>query len=173
MAQYCCVCGNPFTEEERKAAYDETVYGKVDKVRKVKDHVTLGFITGSRWFKVLTLLVILALGIWLRVSGAKSLRLESGEGYRIEYLEETDIYYLIARQDAVDLRLVVPGGTTELTIEELDGSGSLISSRSAGVDDGVSLPVSGDSHYELHSYRGDRSTGSLTVYVYRDGTEVQ
>ena len=171
IAHYCGVCGHPFTEEERQSAYDQTIYGKVDKARKIKDYITLDFIKGSRWFKVLTLLAILALGIWLRLSGVNALRLESGDGYRIEYLEETDTYYLISEQEAVDLRLVVPGGTSELTVEELDGDGNPIASRSVSVDDGVSLAVSGESCYELQSYRDDRLTGSLTVYVFRDGTK--
>ena len=173
MARYCGVCGHPFTDEQRQAAYDQTIYGKVDKARKIKSYVTLEFITGNRWFKVLVLLVILLLGIWFRFLGVNTLRLESGDGYRIEYLKETDTYYLIAQQDTVDLRLAVPGNTTSLTVEELDSDGALISSRSIGLDGGVSLEVSGESHYQLQSFKGDRITESLTVFVYRDSEGVQ
>ena len=173
MANYCCACGAAFTDAERKAAYDQTVYGQIDKARRVKDIVTLEIITGSRWFKILTLLVILALGIWLRMSGVGALRLETGSGYRLEYLKETDAYYVISEADAVDLRLVVPNRTTELSAEEYDAGGTLLSQRSCSADAGVSLEVSGTAHYVLRSYRGEKATGSLTVYVYRESEAAQ
>ena len=70
-ARYCCACGKPFTEAERKAAYDQTVYGKIDMARKVKDAATLSIITDSIWFRVLTLVLIIAVGAY-GCSGASS-----------------------------------------------------------------------------------------------------
>lgn len=171
IAHYCGNCGHSFTEEERKKAYSRTIYGKVDRAREIKGYLTLDFITGSRWFKALTLVAIITLGIWLRMSGQNALRLESGDGYRIEYLKETDTYYLIAQADAVDLRLVVPGGTSSLTVEKLDSDDALLSSQNVDVDEGVSLAVSGNSHYALEACRGKKTTDSLTVYVYREEAE--
>ena len=168
MAKYCCACGKPFTEEERKAAYDQTVYGKIDMARKVKDAATLSIITDSLWFRFLTLILIIAVGIWLRASGVNALRLESGEGYRLEYLKETDAYYVISEGDAADLRLVVPNRTTSLMTEELDAQGELISRTEYRTDEAVSLSVSGTNHYVLHACRGEKETGALTVFVYRE-----
>lgn len=167
-ARYCCACGKPFTEAERKAAYDQTVYGKIDMARKVKDAATLSIITDSIWFRVLTLVLIIAVGIWLRLSGVNALRLESGDGYRLEYLKETDTYYVIAEGDAADLRLIVPNRTTGLVTEELDAQGALISRQELGTDEAVSLSVSGANHYMLRACRGEKETGALTVYVYRE-----
>lgn len=168
MANYCCACGKPFTDDERKAAYDQTVYGRIDQARKIKDIVTLDVIKSSVWFRLLTLVLIVAIGIWLRMSGVNALRLESGEGYRLEYLKETDTYYAISEKDAVDLRLVVPNRTTALVVEEYDESGSLLSSQSCRTDGALSLDVSTTNHYVLRSRRGEKDTGALTVYVYRE-----
>ena len=173
MARYCCACGKPFSEEERKAAYDQTIYGQIDKARKVKDVLTLNIITDSLWFKILTLLLILAIGIWLRMSGVNALRLESGDGYRLEYLKATNTYYVISESDAVDLRFVVPHKTTQLVEEERDDVESLLSQRSCGTEEAVTLDVSGENHYVLRSYRGEKNTGSLTVFVYRESEAAQ
>ena len=69
-ANFCRYCGYAFSEEERQASYNETVYGKIDKARKAADIVTLKVITDSIWFRILSIAVILALGIWLRMSWA-------------------------------------------------------------------------------------------------------
>jgi len=166
LARYCGNCGHPFSEAERKKAYDKTVYGKVDAVRKAKDVATLSVITDSLWFKILTIVLILALGIWLRASGAHRFRLESSDLYEIRYLEETDTYYLIAKQDEILLRLAAPGGTKELTVEELDEAGEVVSAATCSVEEGVTLSVSGQNHYRLSISDGKKTTGTITLYLY-------
>lgn len=166
LAQYCGSCGHPFSEAERKKAYDETIYGRVDTIRKAKDIFTLGVITDSLWFKILTIVLILALGIWLRASGAHGFRLESSDLYEIRYLEETDTYYLIAKQDEIPLRLVAPSGTKELVVEELDAAGEPVSVTGYSVEEGVALSVSGQNHYQLSTSNGKKTTGTITLYLY-------
>ena len=38
-AQYCQDCGQPFTDQERQTAYDQTFWGKLDKLKKAKEIV--------------------------------------------------------------------------------------------------------------------------------------
>lgn len=166
-ANFCRYCGHSFSEDDRQAAYESSVYGKLDKAKKAKDIVTLSVITDSLWFRILTIALILALGIWLRTSGVHGFRLESSDDYEIQYLEETDTYYLIAEEDTVPLRLIVPYGTKSLKVKELDEEEDVVSSDSFDLDEGVTLAVSGENHYKLSTSNGKKTTGTLLLYLYR------
>ncbi len=167
IARYCCNCGKPFTEEEREAAYAETPFGKLDKARKLKSILTLDIITGSLWYKVLILAAILALGIYLRISGVKPFRLEASEDYELKYLKSAQTYYVITDAEKADLRLVVPKGTDQLIVEELDAEGQTVNQTAVPAESGISLPVSGEVHYRLSTQKAEKTTNDLTLYVYR------
>ena len=163
---YCRNCGYHFSDAQRQAAYDQTIYGKIDKGRRIADILTLKFITDTIWFKVLSIVLILALGVWLRISGVQGFRLESSDDYEIQYLKETDTYYLITEEPTIPLRLVMPYGTKKLKVKELDEDGDTISSESYDPEEGITLDVSGKIHYKLSTSNGKKTTGSLVLYLY-------
>ena len=167
-AHYCASCGHPFTEEERKAAYDRTFYGKLDKVRRWKSILTLEVITGSLWFRILSILAILLLGLFLLLT-RRPLRLESGDLYKVQYLEETGTYYLITEEDTVAVNLRAPYRTRSVLIREVDASGQTVREETRTAEEAMLLTVSGKTHYELVSSNGTRDTGSLTVYLFTGG----
>ncbi|MBQ6603456.1 MAG: hypothetical protein IJH99_08665 [Eubacterium sp.] len=168
IAQYCCSCGRPFTDKERKKAYDATIFGKVDKVRKGVEVVTLKVVTDSIWFKIATIAVIVILGFWLRSNHVNTFRLESSSDYEILYLEETKTYYLVTQADRVPVRLVAPKNTVTLTVDELTETGGFVFRTAYTPEEGVVLSVSGQNHYLLTVSDGKRNTGQLVLYVYRD-----
>lgn len=167
-ANFCHYCGYAFSEEERQASYNETVYGKIDKARKAADIVTLKVITDSIWFRILSIAVILAPGIWLRMGGVHGFRLESSDDYEIQYLEETDTYYLIAEEEEVPLRFVLPYGTKRIKVRELDEDEDVVSTENYDPDEGFTLSVSGTNHYRLSTSNGKKTTGSIQLYLYQE-----
>ena len=62
-AQFCSSCGYRFSDEERQAAYDATVWGKLDKISEAKDWITLNKITGNKFFRIAVLVLIILWGI--------------------------------------------------------------------------------------------------------------
>ena len=167
-ANFCRYCGYAFSDEELEAAYNESFYGKFDKAKRASDIVTGQIITDTLWFRILSIAVVLALGIWFRMSGVHGLRLESSDDYEIRYLEETDTYYLIAEEEEIPLQLLVPYGTKTLKVKELDEDDEKISSKTYDPEEGVTLSVSGQSHYRISTSNGKKTTGSLIVYLYLD-----
>lgn len=171
-AHFCSTCGHPFTEEERQGAYDRTIYGKVDKLRKLKSIATMEIITGSLWFKILSVLIILLLGLFLLLT-RKPLRIEPSNGYKIQYLEETGTYYLIAQQDTIAISLSAPWNTSQIVIRGTDETGNLIREEVHTTQDPLVLSVNGQSHYTLISSNGRKETGVLNVYLYKFQKEVK
>ena len=167
IAQYCCACGHPFSDAEREAAYAQTPFGKLDKARKVKSILTLDIVTGSLWYKILILILIIALGIFLRLNGISAFRVEKSDGYDLQYARNTASYYVITEGMQADLRLVVPKGTVKLTVESVDTANHTVSKQSYPAETGLSLPVSGTLHYQIYAENQSRATDKLTLYVYR------
>ena len=58
-AHYCHNCGHPFSDEERQAAYDSTIWGKLDKLKKMKEFITLEAITSHPVFRALFLALLI------------------------------------------------------------------------------------------------------------------
>ncbi|MBQ3864223.1 MAG: zinc ribbon domain-containing protein [Clostridia bacterium] len=167
IARYCSTCGQPFSDAEREAAYAQTPFGKLDKARKIKSILTLDVITGSIWYKILILLLIIALGIFLRLNGVSAFRVEKSDGYNLQYAAKTASYYVITEDTKADLRLVVPRGTVTLRVDAVDKMNNTVSTGTFPAEAGISLPVSGTLHYQIYAENKTRATDKLTLYVYR------
>ena len=61
-AQYCGSCGTAFSEEQRKKAYNRTIFGVIEKVEELKGYATLEAVTGHPVFRIAVLVLI-----WWRV----------------------------------------------------------------------------------------------------------
>ena len=60
QANYCHYCGNKFSEKEREEAKEKGFIAKVLKVKDWYETITLSKITGSIYWKIGSILVILA-----------------------------------------------------------------------------------------------------------------
>ena len=167
IARYCSAWGHPFSDAEREATYAHTPFGKLDKARKIKSILTLDVITGSLWYKILILVLILALGIFLRLNGVRAFRVEKSDGYDLQYMARTASYYVITEDTHADLRLVVPKGTDSLVVEALDETDHTVSRTAFPAEAGISLPVSGTLRYQIYAENNSHATDKLTLYVYR------
>lgn len=106
-AKYCRNCGEAFSEEERKAAYDQTIYGKLDFIKKIKEHLDLSFITGNKFFRIGVLIIIL---VYIIFNGVKSkdFMIEKSNQYEVQYNEKLNEYYLLSEEKTVHLQLYLP-----------------------------------------------------------------
>ncbi len=122
-AHYCKTCGKDFSDEERKEAYAQTAYGKIDKILEAKEWITLSKITNNLFVRIAILLVLglMVLGN-VRANGSK-LAIQNGDGYSLAYCEETDEYYVLTDKESVSLSVYVPKKADSCVIESyVDGS---------------------------------------------------
>ena len=108
-AKYCSSCGFAFSDEERQAAYDSTVWGKLDKLKEAKGYLTFEAITSHPVFRVLFLAALIFVGIVTGTNKGSVMRpLESAE-YTVGYNQERDEYYLFTEKDSVNVAVYLPG----------------------------------------------------------------
>lgn len=142
-AKYCNNCGNAFTDEERKAAYNATVYGKVDMViagwKKFKSVTNLSIITGNKYVKYGTLVVIIVYGLLAgRAHGNNMTILDSNE-YDVQYNESAQEYYVISNNDNVTLDLYLPQKANNIYLEEYWSNGNYCDDRMYSPEDAIEI----------------------------------
>lgn len=91
-ANYCRSCGQPFSEEERKAAYDKTIFGKLDKLEDLKGWLDFSKITGNRIVRAAFLICLLALVVFNVSRNGTHLAIGSSEDYTVAYHQEKEAY---------------------------------------------------------------------------------
>ena len=107
-AEYCRSCGEPFTEEEREAAYKKTPFGWIDKFLELKAWTTLGPITGSNWFRILVLAGIALYALAVLLVNGTHMRIMNSPDYDVQLNTTTGMYTLKTEEDTVALRLYIP-----------------------------------------------------------------
>ena len=118
-ANYCYKCGNQFTQQEKDAAKEKALIGKIEKAEeakgkfdKIKDILTLSFITDNMYVKIA--LIILPLVISLLFGGgpkSNDIMILNSDGYDIYYNTDTDEYFLDLSGESAQLKVSVPSDT--------------------------------------------------------------
>lgn len=162
-AQYCRNCGNAFTDEQRQAAYDRTIFGKIDKLEEWKGYVTLEFITGHPIFKIVVLVAILVWGIFLgRTNGNQMLILES-DAYQVQQNVTTGEYYVLTEQDSVSLALYLPRKAEAVQLQAIVND-AVVQEKSFAAEEQPRLESGAAEYYYITADYGD-STEKITVYL--------
>ena len=108
-AHYCESCGDSFSEEEREESYGRTFFGRLDSIKELKSYVTLEFITSNPVFRIVFLVLLIAVGVLTGTNRGSEMRPLESESYTVGYNKETHEYYLFTDLDEVDVSLYLPG----------------------------------------------------------------
>lgn len=107
-AHYCYGCGHPFTEKERQSAYDSTLWGKLDKLKKAKQIVTLEAVTSHPVFRVLFLALLIIIGVLTGTNKGSVMRPLESDAYAVAYDRKQNEYYLFSEEEEVAVPLYLP-----------------------------------------------------------------
>ena len=116
QAHYCVSCGHPFGEEERQAAYNDTIWGKLDQLKEAKEIVTLEAITSHPVFRVMFLALLIIIGILTNTNKGSVMRPLESEEYTVGYNQKLEEYYLFTEKDSVAVPLYLPGKPEKVRI---------------------------------------------------------
>lgn len=121
-AHYCHNCGHPFSDEERQAAYDSTIWGKLDKLKKMKEFITLEAITSHPVFRALFLALLIIIGVLTNTNKGDVMRPLESEEYTVTYNQKRKEYYLFTEEDSVAVPLYLPGKPEKIKISADKGN---------------------------------------------------
>lgn len=163
-ANYCKICGKAFSDEERKEAYDRTVYGKIDRILDTKGWLTLGKITGNIFVRIAVLLVLgLLLLLNIRANGSKLSILNSGE-YSLAYNKEADEYYVLTDKESIQLSVYLPKKTDSCVVESFE-NGILRETLQVTEKQPVTVKSTENGYFILKAEYGNGSHEEILFFV--------
>ena len=115
-AKYCRSCGEVIPEAERAAAYKKTLWGRLQQLEDWYKTLTLQKFTGSIVFKILILVLILAVGVINIARNGTALKILDSDAYSAQYNTKLEEYYILTEADEVVLSLYIPNRAESLLL---------------------------------------------------------
>lgn len=165
QANYCCKCGCAFTEEEKQAAYDKTIYGILDKIEDLWATIKLDKITGNLVFRIAVLVLIAVVGIASSGRTGTDFAVLDGKTYDVQYNQRSGEYYILSPEQVVQAELYIPGEPESLTLNCLDVADTVVESMTYSLDEGIALDISDRVHYQLVANYADH-TDTIVIFTY-------
>ena len=162
-AKYCIGCGAEFPEEQREQAYNKTVFGKIEKLEKLKGFVTLEAVTGHPVFRVAVLVLILVAGILLGRPHGNYLTILESEAYQVQQETQSGEYYVLTESDSLVLELYFPRKVEAVTVRQYRGE-ALVSEQDFSADEAIQVEKSHERRYVVQADYGE-DTESIILYV--------
>lgn len=164
QANYCYKCGNKFTEEERKKASNEGITGLLKTGRKLYDALTLSTITSNIYFRIISVLIVLGIGIYGIIIHGYKLKIEESDSYTYQYNKKLDEYYLYTKDNETKVNLYSLGNNDKMTVEYYGEDDRLIS-RCDYLPEDIILNANSfsDNYYVLKT-----NNDNIKIYVYKD-----
>ena len=166
-ARFCKACDAPFTQEERDGGYKATIWGKLEALEDWKDTLTLNKFFSSWPVRILTLLLIVAIGLFLRGREGNALRLLESDQYRIEANDSAGEYYLYTEEDEIGLRFRFPHEVSSLQLVSFDREGSAVLRQTFSPEEEVCIRVESADWFRIEAEYVSDPAGSRTIFVYR------
>ena len=167
-ATYCNNCGEKFTDKEKKEAYDKTIYGKIEKLEKIKDIATLDVITGNIVFKICSLLIVLGIGIYFLFTMGWNTKILDSKNYKLFYNTSDNRYYIVVDDslNSVDVLLYRPNRLKKMIVNHYDLDNNLIDKKEIKKEEKVELNTSSTDYYVIESKYGNKKQDKIKVAVY-------
>jgi len=159
-ARFCSDCGNPFTDEERQAAYDRTIYGKLDKLNEAKGWLTLNKITSNPFVRIAVLALIIAIGFISGNNRGDTMAIMESDEYKVYYNSKTRDYFLNTDKDRVSVGIYLPGTPSGISVYTLNEQAEAIDEEYYDIGEKIILQKADDRVYVIE---GDYENGTQQI----------
>ncbi len=162
-ASYCSNCANEFSEKERQDAYNKTIYGKISKLEKAKEILTLDVITSNPIFRVAVLIIILVVGIIVGRPHGNKLTILKDNSYSVSQNTENNDYYVLTEKDEINLGLYLPKKQNSLNLIKYQDNEVV---EKTEILDGNAITVESSSEYfYIVEAVYEKSSEAIRIYV--------
>ncbi len=168
-ANYCKNCGYHFSKGEQKAAKRWTLVWFLEGIDTIKGIPKFGFITGSKIYKVGSIVFILLVGLYFFMTKGVHLKLEESPFYQIDYHTELSEYYLYTEQDQIELHLYVPNRAKHVSVQYMDENNQVLDTFSWDEKQSIVLSSQGKGDYYLLEASYDHNNiDQMKLYVFKE-----
>ena len=167
IANYCKKCGKPFTKEEREYAKKHGLKAVLDTIKRIYEKATF---QESIFFQVGSVLLVLAVGLYLLFTMGRNFRLLSSEAYEVNYNEEENTYYVLVDKNEeitkIPLNVYVPNSFDGVVLMHYGEQDNLLEKEEHGRKDEilVSPNVEENTYYILSNLANEEE--NIKVYVF-------
>lgn len=169
-ANYCKKCGNKFSEKEKQENKKGTIVWFLEWLDKIKALWKFSFITDNILFKIVSVLLVLAIGVFSILKNGNNLKILESDNYQIQYNTKLSEYYLLVNDDQTELKLYIPNTSTKLTVEHLDKDNKILEKKKYDDNTQIILETNTtqEDYYLIKSKCGKKSE-TLKIYIYGEG----
>lgn len=171
-ASFCKNCGYEFTDKEKEVVKKWGIVWFLEKFDKAKSVWNLGFITDHILFKIGSIVLVLAIGIYFWITNGINIKLKESSEYNIQYNEKNKEYYLLTEKEQTELNLYIPNRAKEISIKHMDQNGKELDKKDYKQSDKIILNNNGEEDYYLIEAMYDKNNlDQIKLYVFRKMTE--
>ncbi len=172
-ANYCKNCGQAFTQEEKDTAKKNSVVGKLEKAEemkgkadKVKDILSLSFITDNVWVRLALIVLpfVFSLVIGGGSKGGNIMKIRDNGQYDVYYNTTTEEYFVDMDGGSVNLSLYVPNGTQQINVYFTESGGYQYSTGSYSTEDSITVNENQNGYYTIEAVM-ENGTQSIKMYT--------
>lgn len=152
-ANYCYKCGHKYTDEEKKAAFDETNIGQLENIENKISNLD---IRNHKWYKILSIIITLGIGLFYLIAYGFRFKILESSNYNIQYNKKIDEYYVITEKDEVAINLYAPGDDEQVKITLYNNDNKEISSNKVSKNKEITLTDNGPEDYYILENKGKK-----------------
>lgn len=172
---YCKECGTKFEAEDHEKAFNDSFPGKLQNfINKAKDN-PYSKITGSIYFKIISLVVVIGIGIfcYYQKTGIASDKFQfvATEDYSVQYNSESNEYYIIAKSAEVSLMVYCPYELENISVSKSNPytlKNDSTPLRNAGLSKQASVNVTYGDTLSFDCKYKDGTKETINAKVYED-----
>ena len=165
-ANYCKTCGYHFSKEEQKAAKKWSLVWILECIDKGLSVVDLSIITGSIYFKILSIVIVLLIGIHGWFINGLNIKIMESDDYKIQYNTKIKEYYLLTEKDEINLNVYLPKKIDTIYVEHYDKNSNVLNEEKYQDLNKIILDSNSDDDYYI--LKADNNLKQLKVYVYQE-----
>ena len=137
----------------------------------IKGIPKLSFITGSKIYKIGSIVLLLLVGLYFFMIKGIHLKLEKSDLYQIDYNGELSEYYLYTEQDQIELNLYVPDRAKDVSIQYMNKENQILDTITWDEKQSIVLSNHGNGDYYLLEAKYDHNNkDQMKLYVFKEVT---
>ncbi len=173
-ANYCKKCKYHFTSEEQEKAYNKTVFHFFDIIEEWYNHLTLETITSHILFKIGSVLVVLAIGLYYWFTMGINTRILKSDVYDVYQNKKNKEYYIVLKDNIdnvedIKLNMYIPNRLKKLNINKYDLNNELKEKMDTNNKEELKFKVYDEDYYIITSVYSNKKSEDLKIYIYRKG----
>ena len=173
QANYCYKCKERFTKKEQENARNESIWYKIRKAKDWYDTLTISKITGSIWFQILSIIIVLIIGINFIYEKGSYLKIEDSSSYTYNYNAKEKEYYLYLKENEAKLNIYVPHQVENFTFKYFDEYNNILKEESINDINNIKVTIDNNNpknYYKISVSDKDDAKNTIKFYVFRGET---